>query len=491
MAEPVEPLVSGQMMTRLRKAATVGVVARFVAPHRSLRLPVSLSLMLLYPVVHLHLPKSVIADIRTIFAYIHFHSRPQEPAAFPQFACDHDDVDAPGGAAVSSATSSCSHGGAVLAASSSTRLDSSLPQRPQYKTHAHGYGVRKLSRCSDSSSQTMSSLGRIGIPHRKRSGTGIDLSVSLSENNGLGIYNSLGGKDRGADDWSTTGSLGGARHYRSASGASQLSFGSLPRPGGQYVHPMRQTPRPYTPPLGLSNQISATASTDSHLEGIQRVTDFDDPVPTSQDLFPGSPSPSIYNEPRSSIQIESETTTTHPPTKARSTSFGRVFNNNHNSSIINNSPSPRDTAPLSRNSLEFGLRSRSRRPSTADPAARAIAVQAARQAFEDREAAKNRKRDEQTSKALDKEQRRLRRLERENSYNSYTGGRRSISDFTLRRSSKLSEKDSRRKNSASSYADDTTKITWKPKSPKSAWVLFLTWLRTKIFKIGKKLKKVG
>ncbi|EFR02861.1 hypothetical protein MGYG_05862 [Nannizzia gypsea CBS 118893] len=440
MAEPVEPLVSSRMMARLRKAAAVGVVAR-----------------------------------------------PQEPVALPQFDCDHDDVDVPGGAAVSSATSSCSHsGGAVITSSSSTRLDSSLPQLPQYKAYAHGYGARKLSRCSDSSSQTMSSsIGRIGIPHRKRSGTTIDLSVSLSENNGLGIYNSLGGRDRGNDDGSTTGSLSGARHYRSTSGASQLSFGSLPRPGGQYVHPMRQTPRPYTPPLGQSNQISATASTDSHLDGIQRVTDFDDPVPTSQELFPGSPSPSIYNEPRTSVQIESETTT-YPPTKTRTTSLGRVFNSNSN-----NSPSPRDTAPLSRNSLEFGLRSKSRRPSTVDPAARAIAVQAARQAFEDREAAKNRKRDEQVSKALDKEQRRLRRLERENSYNSYTGGRQSISDFTLRRPSKLSEKDSRRKNSASSFADDTTTITWKPKSPKSAWVMFLTWLRTKIFKIGKKLKKVG
>ncbi|KAM5441823.1 hypothetical protein MferCBS31731_003083 [Microsporum ferrugineum] len=417
MAEPVEPVISNRMVTRLRKAATVGVVAR-------------------------------------------------SQDTFPPFDYDHDDVDVH---AVSSSTSSCSHG---ITASSSSRLDSSLPQ---YKAY---YGARKLSRCSDTSSPAMSSLGRMGIPHRKRSGT-VDLSVSLSETNGLGIYNSLNGRDRGNDDLSATGSLGGSRHHRSTSGASQLSFGSLPRPGGQYVHPMRQTPRPYTPPLGHSNQVSAAASTDSHLEGIQRVTDFDDPVPTSQELFPGSPSPSIYNEPRTSVQIESETTTY--PSKTRASSFGRVFNN---------SPSPRDTTPLSRNSLEFGLRSKSRRPSAVDPAARAIAVQAARQAFADREAAKIRKHDEQASKAYDKEQRRLRRLERENSYNSHTPPRRSISDFTLR-PSKLSEKDSRSKNSTPSYTDDTIKVSWKPKSPKSAWVLFLTWLRTRIFKIGRKLKKVG
>ncbi|KAK2800655.1 hypothetical protein FQN49_008927, partial [Arthroderma sp. PD_2] len=177
-------------------------------------------------------------------------------------------------------------------------------------------------------------------------------------------------------------------------------------------------------------------------------------------LFPGSPSPSIYNEQRTSVQIESETTTY--PSKGRASSLGRVFNNN--------SPSPRDTTPISRNSIEFGLRSKSRRPSAVDPAARAIAVQAARQAFEDKEAAKNRKQDEQTSKAHDKEQRRLRRLEREDSHHpNYAPGRRSMSDFTLR-PSRLSEKEStRRKNSASSYTDDTIKINWKPKNPKSAW----------------------
>ncbi|KAK2803087.1 hypothetical protein FQN49_008880, partial [Arthroderma sp. PD_2] len=81
-----EPVVANRMVTRLRKAATVGVVARS-----------------------------------------------QEPVTFPPFYYDHDDVDVHGGA-VSSATSSCSHG----ITPSSSRLDSSLPQ------HHKAHPARKL-----------------------------------------------------------------------------------------------------------------------------------------------------------------------------------------------------------------------------------------------------------------------------------------------------------------------------------------------------------
>ena len=96
--------------------------------------------------------------------------------------------------------------------------------------------------------------------------TSLDLSRTAAENEGLGIYTASGngGRNRDGSDVGYYPS-GGRRgyHTRTMSGASQVSTAtnsSNHRPGAQYVHPMRQTPRPYTPPLSHSYQNSHTSS---------------------------------------------------------------------------------------------------------------------------------------------------------------------------------------------------------------------------------------
>lgn len=84
----------------------------------------------------------------------------------------------------------------------------------------------------------------------------IDLSRSAAENEGLGIYNpiELGGEGRTSADASVARR---GYHHQSNSQLSTNTTSSTHRYGTQYVHPMRQTPRPYTPPVVTFFQPSA------------------------------------------------------------------------------------------------------------------------------------------------------------------------------------------------------------------------------------------
>ena len=76
----------------------------------------------------------------------------------------------------------------------------------------------------------------------------IDLSKSMAENEGLGIF------VNSSSTSAATGARRATNHTRSSSGVSQMSTAtasSNPR-GGGYVHPMRQNAAVYTPPLSRS-----------------------------------------------------------------------------------------------------------------------------------------------------------------------------------------------------------------------------------------------
>ncbi|KAK2744019.1 hypothetical protein FQN57_004472 [Myotisia sp. PD_48] len=259
------------------------------------------------------------------------------------------------------------------------------------------------------------------VPHLKKSAqresNSIDLSRSAVDNKGLAIYNNYV-RDRAYGEPAGNPGIGAGgvygQHRRSTSGVSQLSTSSTTRPGGQYVHPMRQTPRSYTPPLGRSNQNSATAS--MYSEGQGYLGEHEDLTQRNKEPRNRS-SLNLNREPKGSIHFQAEPSPyqpVYPPTTIGTSSFSRVFDNGNGRDAISHIP---------RSSLEFPFRSKSR-SSTTDPAARAAAVQAARQAFEEKEAAKLRKLEEQTLKAQDKELRRRERREQT--------GRPSLSDFTLR-----------------------------------------------------------
>jgi len=81
----------------------------------------------------------------------------------------------------------------------------------------------------------------------------IDLSKSVGENAGLGVQD-FGTNSASASDVSFVPAGRRTTHARSTSIGSQVSNGSgFFRPNQPFVHPMRQTPRPYTPPTGSSN----------------------------------------------------------------------------------------------------------------------------------------------------------------------------------------------------------------------------------------------
>ncbi|OJD17290.1 hypothetical protein AJ78_02624 [Emergomyces pasteurianus Ep9510] len=312
--------------------------------------------------------------------------------------------------------------------------------------------------------------------HLKRSNqndsTSIDLDRSAFENEGLGIYTNLE-RDRRYGDVASSRRAGVASHNRSTSGTSQFSAATsstIHKPGSQYVHPMRQTPRPFTPPISQSYQNSVLGSEHSTDAG-KFSTDLDDAASANPDIF---------------VQVSATQSADTQPYKVNTSSVTNI-----SSSIlpIHTRDSYETPSPLSRSSLDFAFRSRAR--TNTDPAARAAAVQAARQAFEDKEAAKIRKLEKQNMKAQDRELRRQEKKEHQlhplpttSSLGTRSNENRNSSEGRCSGPKSLSEKpDNATSNDAYTHGNPSRTF----ESPKSTWVLFITWLRTKLFKIGRKL----
>ncbi|KZF21969.1 hypothetical protein L228DRAFT_268475 [Xylona heveae TC161] len=330
-----------------------------------------------------------------------------------------------------------------------------------------------------------------------RERSSLDLSRSAADNEalpGLGIYGSdMGVPTQSAADVNFSHAVPrGGYHQRSSSGTSQFSSqtaSSARRPSGQYIHPMRQTPRPYTPSLGHSHSTSIMSS---------------EPPEEEADV--------IYETaaPRRSLSIGGSAPVQRPPLRVQ-TSMNSVPRIGHGSqtSLLNSPYSIRartdtlrsvDTAsPSTRSSLDRGFRIRTREP--LDPASRAASIRAARQAFSEKEEAKARKAEEDEYKAACREHRKREKQEE--------GERRKSEsrEFRARRtSSSLNEKidslpgrefagltpvQSRdipppTPNVYVDAAGPASNITTK-RAIKSKWMGFWTWLRTRVFKIGRKV----
>jgi hypothetical protein len=146
-------------------------------------------------------------------------------------------------------------------------------------------------------------------------------------------------------------------------------------------------------------------------------------------------------------------------------------------------------SPISRSSIDRGFRMRGR--TNTDPASRAASIQAARRAFEEKEAAKARKYEKQQSKLLDRETRKKEKQEehanqvsskeksrsRDRLGNDYGDSIRGIDYGTLPTEEKTEHE------YPATKADKVPRV----KGTKSTWVLFLTWLRTRIFKLKRKV----
>lgn len=277
--------------------------------------------------------------------------------------------------------------------------------------------------------------------------TSIDLSRSSTEQEGLGIYMNF--------ERDHAGSLAGVRcrrassvlHNRSISGNSQFSHGSGSsggKPGSDYVHPMRQVPRKYAQSLGQGSAHGSELdeSTEHESAGLQT---------------PYVPSPA---RPQLSLQTFNDSPPRSQTNLASPQSFGY-------SRDLDNTASP-----SSRNSLDFVFRSRTR--TSTDPISRAATVQAAREAFEEKEAAKNRRLEKQQIKAEERgSRRRLTRHFSEGPASPVTQSREDLSE---------------KPQGSTLHASEGHSPSWKSQS-KSTWMLFMTWLRTRIFKLKRKIRK--
>ncbi|KAJ5804290.1 uncharacterized protein N7518_000593 [Penicillium psychrosexuale] len=288
--------------------------------------------------------------------------------------------------------------------------------------------------------------------------TSIDLSRSSTEQEGLGIYMNLERECPRSEPLAgvTFKRTSSGLHHRSASGTSQFSNGSgssATKPGSQYVHPMRQTPRAYTPPLGRSYEDSNRDS--------EELYESPESEPSSTQESRTSSGPAL---PRLSLQIQEDSFTRLPGVSQTNVTSRPSFGYSREADGT--------TSPLSRTSLDFVFRSRTR--TSTDPISRAATVQAARQAFEEKEAAKNRRLEKQQIKAEERGPRRL--LKRHTSEDN---------ESPVQSKEEISEKPQR----PVLHGTEEPSASWKSQS-KSAWVLFMTWLRTRVFKLRRKIKKL-
>ncbi|KAL3457630.1 hypothetical protein BJX64DRAFT_15003 [Aspergillus heterothallicus] len=311
--------------------------------------------------------------------------------------------------------------------------------------------------------------------------TSIDLSRSSFEQEGLGIYTSYERDSVQSDLYTNFPARRKLSdfHRRSTSGTSQLSTASSSstgKPGSQYVHPMRLAPRDYTPPLvAHSCQNSYFENDASPKTGLieEGLLDHSNTELNEQGAH------FSLNRPRLSLHIQDNSFTRLPgASQTNITSRSSFGYSRDNASTLDT------TSPTSRSSLDFVFRSRTR--TSIDPISRAATVQAARQAFEEKEAAKTRKFEQQQMRA---EERQMKRKEKQDHRTSLREG-----DIQEKGREGNHRREATHHNSPQqthlASQPPTSSENWKSQS-KSTWMLFLTWLRTRVFKFRRKVRRLS
>jgi hypothetical protein len=325
----------------------------------------------------------------------------------------------------------------------------------------------------------------------------IDLSRTTEENEriaGLGI-----GTDhaRSVNDVSFERVNGRSRHGRTTSNGSQFSVSSLQRPTVPYGHPMRQTPRPYTPPIAKSYATSM----------------FSDPIidESTDVIMVDEHRPRFYSESHHRTDSVGSLPMHPPPLHIHTNnSFTRL--NASQSSIPSSLPtggrSRGDTlrsmetigSPSSgRTSIDKAVSflHRGKSMDELDAAqSRAASIRALRAAYNEKELAKEEKYEKealkQAKKQAKKQDRHIRRKSdatsvrarsESNSHEKQDFVGKAYDEYNATHASSLpkvlSEKDRPR------GATNTLRGS-SNKGARSAWVRFLAWLRTRFLRIGGK-----
>jgi hypothetical protein len=343
----------------------------------------------------------------------------------------------------------------------------------------------------------------------------IDLSRPTAENEkiaGLGIHDYAAPSKSAADvSFNTIAGSGRSRHTRTTSGNSQFSTASgHQRPTAPYAHPMRQTPRPYTPPITRSYTASSLLGSDISDEAIDIMVEDD--LRNRQHSFAPS---------RRSGSIGSLPTRPQAPYIPSSSSLTRLNASNPSQSSLPSLPTSRsrgdtlhsiDTAtPSSRTSTDKAISFiRSGREEPVDAASRAATIMAARIAYQEREEAKSRKAEKEVLKLQEKENRKRQQKEERQRQKSEEKQRRLSEGDDRRSRGRLNSSNEKMEFVGKPYDDYTPANirslpahvpTAKPngyatanqsrpsfsKSMKSTWLGFLAWFRTRLLRLRKKL----
>ncbi|KAF2758780.1 hypothetical protein EJ05DRAFT_363847 [Pseudovirgaria hyperparasitica] len=329
---------------------------------------------------------------------------------------------------------------------------------------------------------------------------GIDLSRPAAENEGLtglGIDDIHISSPRTISDVTFSPIGTRTKHSRSTSNTSQFSNNSGPRPSQPYhIHPLRPTPRPYTPPVPSYANSSNGCEEDSEAHDVVYTESIRD-----RSLPPG---PS-----RRSTSISSSKAPPMPPLLITSSSFTKMGTPSQSSLSIASPVAGRPrgdtlrsldsfaTAPSSRPSLDKFSLIRGR-DSPLDPVSRANEIRLARQAYKEKEEAKDRKMEKEAMKKADQDARRDERKRDRQRRKEEAASKRSLSvsnekleytnvigrEYGEFRPAHARSMPARVDTGLSAKRTHTTQDLSKTKKARSRWLSFIAWLRTRFLRMG-------
>ncbi|KAL8688112.1 MAG: hypothetical protein Q9218_005892 [Villophora microphyllina] len=312
----------------------------------------------------------------------------------------------------------------------------------------------------------------------------VDLSKSVAENEGMGIYTSsdIGSRKTSSDVGYNTGRGYHTRNTSNTSHISTATTASHQRHGAQYVHPMRQTPRPYTPPLAHSfaNSLESGSSTGA-------------PAALPHDLIlPDHTNPTPYGPLPSPRRIA-------PPLHVRTGSAPRHANTSQTnlpgtpSSLRKQSDNVETPIAMAstRTSFESMFRKRSRANTSEDPVVRAAQVAVLRKEFDERERLKEQARQEQESRKAQKEAKKQQKRDESQHRKSENRARKKANSNAASEKSAMRAYEAQQGSlSAQTTGRPQTKGSMKAaggagKAATSRWQLFVFWLKTMLLKMKK------
>ena len=266
---------------------------------------------------------------------------------------------------------------------------------PPPRAHKDGTNPKSPSHFSQTKVKIKPFLRKISSQEK----VSLDLSRSVAENEGLGIYtNSRARQD--SHNSANNGVVGGGFHARTSSAVSQVSGTtntSNHRSGTQYIHPMRQTPQSYAPPIAHSHHNSHASSDDDG--------QYSTHSQSRAGFYPTNNLPHSY----APLPVSKRTP---PPLHVRTRSVSRGNSSSQPNLNMPGTPSslryaepfsPDNMPQTARSSLESAFRKRSRNNTGTDPL---LTVQALRAEFNAKEAAKEQKYAAAEIRAAEREARR-------------------------------------------------------------------------------------